>query len=66
MDDRQEAAFAARGIEKLQRVWTELGEREPFQAVLTSGGQWDEAAFFQTGIEEIRAVIEYARSSGSA
>jgi ubiquinone/menaquinone biosynthesis C-methylase UbiE len=52
------------GIEKLQRVWTELGERDPFQAILTSGVQWDEAAFFQTGIDEIRAVIEYARSFG--
>jgi SAM-dependent methyltransferase len=55
----------ARPLERVRKQWTTLGEEDPFWAVLTrpgmSGGRWDRAAFFETGVKEIEGAIEVAQ-----
>jgi SAM-dependent methyltransferase len=49
-------------LEKLRSQWTQLGETDPFWAVLTDrtkrGGRWEAEPFFQSGRDEIDAVMQ--------
>jgi ubiquinone/menaquinone biosynthesis C-methylase UbiE len=53
-------------LSRVRHQWTTLGERDPFWAILAEagkkGGRWDQAAFFQTGIDEIDQVLRTARN----
>jgi ubiquinone/menaquinone biosynthesis C-methylase UbiE len=48
--------------------WDELGKMDPFWAILSDPskkyGQWDPEAFFRTGEEEVRKVLERADRLG--
>jgi ubiquinone/menaquinone biosynthesis C-methylase UbiE len=50
----------------VQRQWTVLGERDPLWAILTEPDKkdhsWDQAAFFQTGADEIDEMLHNARA----
>jgi SAM-dependent methyltransferase len=52
-------------LDRVRREWTALGKKDPFWAVLTrpemSGGRWDPAAFFETGVLEIERAIQAAQ-----
>lgn len=51
-------------LERVERQWTSLGEKDPLWAILSipdrKGGRWDQAAFFETGVLEIDDVLEKA------
>jgi SAM-dependent methyltransferase len=53
-------------LNRVRHQWTTLGERDPFWAILSEtdkkGGGWDQADFFQTGVDEIDRVLRTARS----
>ena len=53
-------------LSRVRHQWTKLGERDPFWAILSEsdkkGGGWDQAAFFQTGVDEIDQVLRTAQS----
>jgi ubiquinone/menaquinone biosynthesis C-methylase UbiE len=53
-------------LNRVRHQWTTLGERDPLWAILSEtdkkGGGWDQAAFFQTGVDEIGQVLRTARS----
>jgi ubiquinone/menaquinone biosynthesis C-methylase UbiE len=55
-------------LEELRRDWDELGSTDPLWAVLSHQGkrnnQWNTAEFFELGVKEIGAVIEYVRTQG--
>ncbi len=55
-------------IDRLQRHWNKLGEQDPLWAILTrsdkKGGRWTIEEFFQLGVAEISAVMEYLRGLG--
>ncbi len=55
-------------IDHLQRHWNKLGEQDPLWAILTrpdkKGGRWTIEEFFQLGVAEISAVMEYLRGLG--
>jgi len=48
-------------LSRVRHQWTILGERDPFWAILSDtekkDGGWDQAAFFQTGVDEIDKVL---------
>jgi SAM-dependent methyltransferase len=64
-DNAQAAILVREPLNRVRKQWTALGEKDPFWAVLTrpgkSGGRWDQAAFFETGVQEIEKVIEAAQ-----
>jgi SAM-dependent methyltransferase len=47
-------------LERLRRVWNELGADDPLWAILSQrekrGGRWDEAEFFAAGEAEVAAI----------
>jgi ubiquinone/menaquinone biosynthesis C-methylase UbiE len=51
---------------RARNQWTVLGERDPLWAILSEtdkkGGGWDRTAFFQTGVDEINAMLNTAES----
>jgi SAM-dependent methyltransferase len=51
------------GLDHVRKVYEQVGRDDPFYAVLTHhgfrGGRWDPDAFFETGRDEIRGVMEY-------
>ena len=53
-------------LSRVRHQWTKLGESDPFWAILSEsdkkGGGWDQAAFFQTGVDEIAQVLRTAQS----
>ncbi|MCW4003658.1 MAG: class I SAM-dependent methyltransferase [Candidatus Bathyarchaeota archaeon] len=55
-------------MEKLEKNWDELGKIDPLWAISNSpekkGGKWSVNEFFETGIEEIGAIIKYIKSLG--
>ncbi len=55
-------------LRETQDHWTRLGKDDPFWAVLTDpskrGGRWDPKEFFQTGVDEIHAVLKGLESRG--
>lgn len=55
-------------LEQIQRDWDRHAETDPLWAILThpdmKGGKWDEAAFFETGRQEIERVVQYAGALG--
>jgi SAM-dependent methyltransferase len=55
-------------LDEVRRDWTTLGEQDPLWAVCvspgTKGGAWDVDAFFETGVVEVEAALEKARSLG--
>jgi glycosyltransferase involved in cell wall biosynthesis/SAM-dependent methyltransferase len=59
---------AARIGRKIQKSWDQLGTEDPFWAVLTQperkGGQWSEAEFFETGRQDIQAVLDRIAALG--
>jgi SAM-dependent methyltransferase len=54
-------------LERVQKQWTTLGEKDPFWAVLSfpgkQAGGWDQLAFFETGVKEIESAIQTAQRS---
>ena len=52
----------------LQQTWDELAAKDAMWAVLTgplaTARQWDEHAFFATGVEEIDSVLDRVRRAG--
>ncbi len=52
-------------LKELQRNWNAFGETDPLGAILTvpskMRGKWDEREFFQKGVDEIAAVMDYIR-----
>ncbi|HEY9735499.1 MAG TPA: class I SAM-dependent methyltransferase [Trichocoleus sp.] len=57
-------------LTRLQRVWNSLGETEPFWAVITESSSLSTSAdfknerFYQSGVDEIKAVSDYLTSLG--
>jgi SAM-dependent methyltransferase len=55
-------------IKELQKNWDEFGRTDPLWAIITDptkkGSRWDVGEFFQTGRDEIAAVLHYAGSLG--
>jgi SAM-dependent methyltransferase len=53
---------------RLRRHWDGLGKRDPFWAALThpdkTAGGWEQDAFFQSGVDEIAAIVNRARVLG--
>ena len=56
-------------LKNLQKHWEAFGQMNPMGAILTGNHlpvpwdrQWDDNAFFQTGVAEIDQVMEYAAS----
>jgi SAM-dependent methyltransferase len=56
------------GLERYKQGWEEIGELDPLWAVLTEPsaqyGRWDPEAFFRTGVDEIRSVMDEADKLG--
>src|SRR5215210_6851392 len=52
----------------LQRNWDQMGATDPLWAVATApqyrGGKWNEAAFFATGVDGLKAVMDWAGGHG--
>src|SRR2546423_1589846 len=50
-------------LERLRRVWNELGADDPLWAILSDpakrGGLWNDAEFFGLGESEIAAIEQY-------
>jgi SAM-dependent methyltransferase len=46
-------------IEELQQHWEAFAQANPMWAVLTSTREWDERAFFETGVQEIDAIMQH-------
>ena len=55
-------------IQELQKNWDTYGKTDPLWAVLTyegkAGNRWNQDEFFETGVIEIRALLEYLNSRG--
>ena len=53
-------------IRELGKTWNELGENDPLWSILSSpvkkGNRWDVTEFFQTGVQDVEAIIEYLQS----
>lgn len=53
---------------ELQRHWQAFGEQDPLWAILTDparkGGRWTPEEFFATGVAEIEALMQEARTFG--
>ncbi len=47
-------------LKNLQKHWDAFGKENPLWAVLTSTKQWKLDEFFETGIQEINEVMDYA------
>lgn len=46
-----------RSLRRVERTWNHLGRTDPMWAVLTNSREWDEEAFFATGVSEIARVM---------
>ena len=50
-------------IEKLQKVWDKLGEKDPLWAALSipqkKGNKWNIEEFFETGRKKINNIMDY-------
>lgn len=59
-----------RAIETLRSDWESLARRDALHAILTDetkrGGQWDLAEFMETGVAEVRTVVQYLGEIGCA
>ncbi|MFZ2197029.1 MAG: class I SAM-dependent methyltransferase [Thermodesulfovibrionales bacterium] len=57
-------------IKNLQKKWNSLGKNDLLWAILTipakKGNRWSKEEFFETGVKEINAVLDYVRSLGVA
>lgn len=53
-------------IGDLQKHWDEFGKSNPMWAILTSATEWNEEAFFETGIQEINSIMETVKSLPTA
>src|SRR6186713_2807678 len=53
----------SRDVKALGRTWETFGERDPLWAALTDRHRSPEE-FFQSGQDELRAVLEHAKSLG--
>ena len=55
-------------LEKLQRVWQALAEDDPMWAVLSTpekrGGKWNQDEFFETGVQDVLALIHTLATHG--
>jgi len=55
-------------LTELQRHWDQFGREDPLWAILTLPGkenrQWNPMDFFQTGVDEISAVLDYVKHRG--
>ncbi|MEW5819694.1 MAG: class I SAM-dependent methyltransferase [Cyanobacteriota bacterium] len=53
-------------LKDLQNNWNKLGLLDPFWAIVSlkemKDNRWEKEAFFNTGIEEIKEIIEYVKS----
>ena len=54
---------------ELKKTWNELARKDAMWAVLTGPAgerrKWDSAAFFQSGVDEINAILERVRATGT-
>ena len=59
-----------RDLRKLSDVWHHLGRQDPFWAALTDAdkqhGRWSAAEFYQSGLDEITALLDAAETRGHA
>jgi len=57
-------------LDRLQRTWDELGQKDPLWAVLTwpekKGGRWRADEFFETGVSEVEDLMAYLEKLGRA
>jgi ubiquinone/menaquinone biosynthesis C-methylase UbiE len=57
-------------IKELKKNWNEFGEIDPLWAILTvpdkKGNKWRREEFFQSGVSEIGAVMQYIESLGAS
>jgi SAM-dependent methyltransferase len=60
-DAAAQAGSFVKPLSRVRKQWTTLGETDPFQAILSRPGTWDQAAFFETGIVEIEEVLQTAK-----
>lgn len=55
-------------LEKLRRVWQALAEDDPMWAVLSTpekrGGKWNQDEFFETGVQDVQALIHTLATHG--
>ena len=55
-------------LKNVQKVYEKVGAEDPLWAILTDdkkrGNKWDSDEFFETGRNEINAVIAYLKSIG--
>jgi SAM-dependent methyltransferase len=55
-------------LEPIRQFWEQHARRDPLWAVLSDGakrdGQWDSAAFFETGVTEIEALLHDLDAQG--
>ena len=55
-------------LRELQRNWNEFGRRNPFGAIVTLTHdegelpEWDRDDFFETGVREIDAIVDYVKT----
>lgn len=59
---------AFRDLERVEKQWAALGEKDPLWAILAApemkDGRWNRELFFETGCKEVDAVIEIAAQLG--
>jgi ubiquinone/menaquinone biosynthesis C-methylase UbiE len=57
-------------LQDLQKNWDRMGSEDPLWAIVTAprykGGKWDPDAFFESGRQQIAAVMEHVRSLGQS
>jgi hypothetical protein len=57
-------------IKDVQQDWDAFGKSDPLWAIITDpkrrGNRWDVSEFFDTGVSEIRQLMEYIDSPGPA
>jgi SAM-dependent methyltransferase len=57
-----------RSLARLRRSWDRFGRSDPFWAVLTDpgkrGGRWSQQEFFESGAQEVAAVLQRAAALG--
>jgi len=57
-------------LQDLQKNWDRMGSEDPLWAIVTAprykGGKWDPDAFFESGRDQIAAVMEHAESLGQS
>ncbi len=63
-----QAAESSTELRQLQKDWNYLGEVDPLWAILSNptklGGHWNLEEFFQTGVAEIDAIMNYMQRLG--